>query len=164
MSIRFSRFATGMLVFAALVLTTGVSWAVFHQLPQSKDEWGLKYDVAVDDAGSDKVTVKFTLADEGRLKPIYSIEVIAFSRPDATGGRTYLAKERFEFKPNKDGVREGQVQIPKKLAEGAIIRFLTLTVEGRRQTAGAAYHDIQLKKYLNGAPTVATPPAKNVTK
>ena len=88
MKLRFSHVATGILAVAAIVLMADRSWAIRHQLGPSKDEWGLKYDVAVTDAGDDKVTVVFTLADEGRLKPIYSVELTAFSKQtDSQGGR-----------------------------------------------------------------------------
>ena len=50
MSIRLSRLATAMLVVAAIVLMSGRSWAVYDVLGPSKDEWGLKYDVQVNDA------------------------------------------------------------------------------------------------------------------
>jgi hypothetical protein len=178
MSIPFPRLATAMLVFAAIVLMTGRSWAVFYGLGPSKDDWGLKYDVTVNDAGSDTLTIVFTLADEGRLKPIYSIDLVAFSKPDRFGGRTYDIKERIELKTTKDGRRAGQVQIRKQFADGAMIRILTLVVDGQRQTAGAAYYDIPLKKFLNktpaaaspvaeslaAPPSVAVPPAKKITK
>jgi hypothetical protein len=152
MNIRISRLATGMLVVAAVVLTAGPSWAVYHQLDPSKDEWGLKYDVELNPADKDRVNVVFTLADEGRLKPLYSITVVAFSPPDSQGGRSYDVKAPIELKKTNDGKRAGQVQIPKKFADRAMIRILTLTVNGQRQTAGAAYYDIPLKKFLNKAP------------
>ena len=50
----------------------------------------------------------------------------------------------------------GQVQIPKTHANIAKFRILTLTVDGRRQTLGAAYYDIPLKKFLNKAPMAAS--------
>jgi hypothetical protein len=96
MSIRLSRVATGVLVLAAMALLPGLCWAVYYQLGPSKDEWGLKYDAAVSDADGDNATVVFTLADEGRLKPFYSIEVVAFSKPDSQGGRTYDVKAPIE--------------------------------------------------------------------
>lgn len=157
MNIRLSRLATGMLVFAAVVLTAGRSWAVYHQLDPSKDEWGLKYDVELNAADRDTLNVVFALADEGRLKPIYSITVVAFSQPDSQGGRSYDVKAPIELKATKDGKRAGQVQIPKKFVDRTMIRILTLTVEGRRQTAGAAYYDIPLKKFLNKAPAAGSP-------
>ncbi|MCE9548320.1 MAG: hypothetical protein K8T25_22835 [Planctomycetia bacterium] len=159
MNIRLSRWATGVLVVAVVVLMAGRGWAVYYQLDPSKDEWGLKYDVQLSPAESDTMNVVFTLASEGRLKPIYSITVVAFSKPDSDGGRSYDVKAPIELKTTKDGKRVGQVQIPKKFANGAMIRILTLTVNGQRQTAGAAYYDIPLKKYLNNAPVAGSPPA-----
>src|SRR4051812_20386102 len=90
MGIRLSRLATGLLVVAAVALVPDLSWAVYHQLGPSKDEWGLKYDVELTAADGDTLNVVFTLADEGRLKPVYSITVIAFSKQtDSQGGRSY---------------------------------------------------------------------------
>jgi hypothetical protein len=161
MSIRFSHLAAGLLAVAAMVQISGQCWAVFHALAPSKDEWGLKYSVAVSDAGGDKLNVKFTLADEGRLKPFHSINLVAFSKQtDSQGGRSYDAKVPVELKTTEDGKRVGQVQIDKNLADRAMFRILTLSVNGKRQTAGAAYYDIPLKKVLNktpASPEVASP-------
>jgi hypothetical protein len=173
MSIRLSRVTTAILVVAAMVLMSGRCWAIYYGLGPSKDEWGLKYDVAVQDADGDKLTVEFTLADEGRLKPIYSASVVALSNPNRDGGQTHLVNARIDLKSTKDGRRAGQVQIRKELVGRAQIRILTLMVDGKRQTAGAAYYDIPLKKFLNKAavaaspqapPSIASPPASKVTK
>jgi hypothetical protein len=157
MSIRLSRLTMGVLVVAAVVLISSRCWAVYYPLGPSKDEWGLKYDVEVSASDGDKLNVLFTLADEGRLKPIYSATVVAFSKPDSDGGRTYDVKAPIELKSTKDGKRAGQVQIRKEFVDRAMIRILTLTVDGRPQTAGAAYYDIPLKKFLNKAPVAASP-------
>lgn len=168
MSIRFSRLATGLLVVAAMVLMSERSWAIYYRLGPSKDEWGLKYDVAVQDADSDEVTVVFTLADEGRLKPIYSIELVAFSKQtDSQGGRSYDVKEPIELKPTEDGRRAGQVQIRKEFLDRAKIRILTQMVDGKRQPSGGSYVDIPLSKFLKKAPAaapLASPPATKITK
>ncbi|HEY5312527.1 MAG TPA: hypothetical protein VIK18_08400 [Pirellulales bacterium] len=174
MSIRLSRLATGLLVVAVVVLMSGRSWAVYDELARSKDEWKLKYDVQVNAADGDTLTVVFTLADEGRLKPIYSIQVVAFSQQtDSLGGRSYDIKAPIQLKPTSDGKRAGQVQIRKAFADRAMIRILTQTVDGRRQLSGAAYYDIPLKKFLNHGPaaasrrkprSIAAPPASRVVK
>ena len=156
MDTRFSPLAVGALVVATVLLVPCHSWAVFHALGPSRDEWGLKYDVEVHAASGDDLNVTFTLSDAGRLEPIYSITVVAFSRPHADGGRSYLVKTRLDLKTTKDGQRVGQVQIPKAHANIAQFRILTLTVDGRRQTAGAAYYDIPLKKFLNKSPAAAS--------
>ena len=159
MSNRLSRLATGILVIAAMVLMSGRSWAIYYGLPPSKDEWKLKYDVAVHDADGDKVTVVFTLADEGRLKPLYSIDLVVFSKQtDNQGGRSYDVKAPIELKTTEDGQRVGQVQIRKEFVDRAKIRLITLTVDGQRQRSGGAFYDIPISKYLNKA-AAADPPA-----
>jgi hypothetical protein len=163
MNIRLSRLATSMLVVAAIVLMSDRSWAIYYGLGPSKDEWKLKYDVAVHEADRGKVTVVFTLADEGRLKPIYSIDLVVFSKQtDSQGGRSYDVKAPIELKPTEDGKRVGQVQIPKEFADRAKIRIITHMVDGKRQPSGGAYYDIPIAKYLTkdpaaGSPAVASP-------
>lgn len=173
MSSRSSRMATGVMVAAAVVLMCGRAWAVYFALGPSKDEWGLKYQVEVKTADGDKLNVHFTLADEGRLKPIYSASVVAFSNPRSDGGRTYLVNAPIELTSTNDSKPSGQVQIRKEFADRAMIRILTLTFDGRQQTAGARYYDIPLKKFLNKAPaaaspkatpSIASPPTSKVTK
>lgn len=158
MSLRSGRLA-GVLAAAVVVLVTGRCWAVFYPLGPSKDEWGLKYDVEVTAAARDKLNVQFTLADEGRLKPIYSATVVAFSNPRSDGGRTYLVKSPIELKLTRDGKLTGITQISKEFADRATIRILTVVFDGQRQTAGARYYDIPLKKFLNPAPVAASPQA-----
>lgn len=152
MSLRLSRRATGLLVIAAALLITGRCLAVYVPLGPSPDDWGLKYDVQVTAAG-DKMNVQFTLTDEGRLKPIFTTTLVAFS-VNNDGSRTYLAQTPLEMKPTKDGKLTGRVQVSKELIERAQIRILTLTVDGKRQTGGAASYYIPLKRFL-----VKTPPA-----
>jgi hypothetical protein len=173
MSIRLSRLATGALVVAAIVLMSGLSWAMYNGLGPSKDEWKLKYNVEVNAADRDTLNVVFTLADEGRLKPIYSITLVAFSRQtDSQGGRSYDVKAPIELKATANGKRVGQVQIRKEFVNRAMIRILTQTVDGQQQQF-AAFYDIPLTKFLNRAPaaasrqaprSIAAPPGSKVTR
>lgn len=168
MNIRLTRLATGMLVLAAIALMSSRCWAIYYGLGASKDEWGLKYDVEVNDAGGGMLNVVFTLADEGRLKPFYSTELIAMSKQsDNQGRRSYDVKAPIEFKTTPEGKRAGVVQIRKELADGAQIRILTRMVDGQRQPSGGSYYDIPLKKFLEKgpegrSPSVASPPAPPV--
>lgn len=172
MNFRFSPWATGVLVVVAVVLMTSLGWAHFYELGPSKNEWGLKYDAEVT-ADGDKLNVSFTLADQGRLKPIYSVSVIAFSdlRPD--GGRTYLLNTTFDLKPTKDGKLTGQLQVDKKFLDRAMIRIMTQMFDGKFQAAGARYYQMPVKKFMNknpGAtppqapPSLASPPTSKVAK
>jgi hypothetical protein len=160
MSIRFSHVATGMLVVAVMALTSDRSWAIRYGLGPSKDDWKLKYDVAVHDADGDRLTVVFSLADEGRLKPIYSIDLVAFSKQtDNQGGRSYDVMVPIELKPTEDGKRVGEVQIRKEFLDRAKIRIITLTVDGKRQPSGGAFYDIPIAKYSSKSPAAAPPTA-----
>lgn len=157
MSIRRSRVVMGLFVVAAMAIMSSPCWAIYYGLGPSKDEWGLKYDVEVTDAGNNMLNVTFTLESEGRLKPFHSIELIAFSKQaDSQGRRAYDIKAPFQFTTTKDGKRTAQVQIRKDFANGAEIRILTRMVDGQRQPSGGSYYDIPLKKYLNKTPV--TPP------
>jgi hypothetical protein len=161
MSIRGSRLAMGALAVATVLLMSAHSFAVYYELGPSKNEWGLKYGVEVTEADGDKLNVVFTLADEGRLKPIYSVTAVAFSlETDSQGGRSYDVKSPFELKRTRDGRRVGQVQIRKEFADRAMIRILTLTFDGKPQTAGARYYDIPLKKFMDQG-AAATPQARS---
>jgi hypothetical protein len=159
MNFRSSRLATAAIVVAALVLMTAPCWAVFYALRPSKDDWGLKYDVQVSPAEGDKLKVEFTLIDDGRLKPVYSVTLIALSKQtDSQGGHSYDVKAPIELKPNASGGRSGQVQIGKQFADRALFRVLTLTIDGKpRPATGAAYYAIPLKKHLKPSATAVSP-------
>jgi hypothetical protein len=164
MNIRSIRLATILLAAAVTLLMSSRSWAVYNVLEPSKDEWGLKYDVQVSDAGRGTLTVVFTLADEGRLKPLSLIELIELSKEtDDQGGHTYEVKAPIVLKPTQDGRRAGQVEIRKEFADRAQIRFITDRVDGQPRSGWACY-EIPIKKFLNKATAVASPPASEVTK
>lgn len=168
MSIGLSGLARATLVVAVILLTSARSWAIYDVLGPSKDEWGLKYDVRVNDAGGETVTVVFTLADEGRLKPLTTIELYAFNpQTDEQGGHSYDVKETIELKLTKDGRRVGQVQMRKEFLDHAKIRILTKMVDGRQQRIGFADYEIPIRKFLNKPPassSIASPPPSKVSK
>ena len=113
-----------MLVVAAVVLIADRCLAIYHGLGPSKDEWGLKYDVAISDADGSNLTIVLTLADEGRLKPISRIELIALSKQaDSQGGRSYDVLVPLELKPTPDGRHAGRVQMRKEFIDRAEFRI-----------------------------------------
>ena len=110
-------------------------------------------------ANGDKLNVLFTLADQGRLKPIYSASVVVFSNPDSKGVRTCIVNVPIDLKPTKDGKLTGQLEIGKEFLGRAMIRIMTLTFDGKPQTAGARYYQMPVKKFLKKAPAAASSPA-----
>ena len=160
MSIRLSRLATAMLVVAVVLVMSGRSWAIYNLLGPSKDEWGIKYDVEINDAGGGKVNVVFMLADEGKLKPFELIELFAFNpQTDEQGGHSYDVRAPIELKTTKDGKRVGQVQMGKEFVNRAKIRILSHRVDGQPQQQGFACYEIPIKKFLNNKAQAAAPPS-----
>ncbi|REK10775.1 MAG: hypothetical protein DWQ37_15130 [Planctomycetota bacterium] len=150
----------GLLAIMALVLVAERAWAIYYSLGPSKDEWGLKYEVAVEDAGADMVTVKLTLLDEGRLKPIHSVSLSVLDKQNSTpNSQRYTVVGRLEFKTTADGTRVGEIRLRKDQVDLANLQVLTQRVDGKFQARGAAYYDIPLAKHLNesGSPAVASP-------
>jgi hypothetical protein len=103
MRFRFLPLATGVLAVIAVVLLTSRCWAHWYELGPTKDEWGLKYDGEVEAAKGDKLNVHFTITDQGRLKSVHSVFVMALSNPDRSGSRTYLLKTPMNMEQTADG-------------------------------------------------------------
>ena len=173
MGFRFPRLATAVLVLAAVVLMSGRSWAIYYELGPSKDEWGLKYEGQVTATNDGKLNVSFTLADQGRLKPIHSVHIFAMTNPNPDGSRTYLLKAGMPMKPTQDGKQTGQLQISRDVANFAVVRIFSYTVDGQPQKQGVRYYDIPLRKLVKKAPVgpapllrsfIASPPAAKATR
>ena len=108
MSIRFSRVATAVLSVATVLLVAQTSWAIRQGRTSNPADWNLDYDVQVEELDSDNLLVEFTVADEGRLKPFYSIDLVSFSKQtDNQGGRAYDMNEPIKLAPAADGKRVG---------------------------------------------------------
>src|SRR5262249_32032538 len=115
--------------------------------------------------GGNTLSVVFTVADEGRMKPFDLIELIAFNKEtDNQGGHSYDVKSPIVLKKTKDGRLVGQAEMPKQFLDRAQIRILTRTIDGKPQS-GLSYYKIPIKKLLKKTPAaVASPPASKVTK
>jgi hypothetical protein len=173
MGLRFSPRATGVLAVAMMALMSSHCWAVYYELGPSKDEWGLKYDGNVTVTNDGKLNVQFTLADQGRLKPIHSVHIFALTPPGRDGSRTYLLKAPMAMTPTADGKMSGELQIGGHLRDTAVVRIFSYTVDGQPQRLGVRYYDIPIKKFMKKAPVaaaprsqgpVALPPVSNVRK
>jgi hypothetical protein len=168
MSTRLLRLATATLVVAVTLLMSDRSIAIYYGLGASKDDWGMKYDVVVNEDDRDTVSVVFTVADEGRLKPFDLIELIAFNKEtDEQGGHSYDVKTPIVLKKTKDGRLVGQAEMPKQFLDRAQIRILTRTLDSKPQS-GLSYYEIRIKKPLNKTPATASsspsPSAPTATK
>jgi hypothetical protein len=161
MSNRRFGWVKGLLAVAMVALVAERALAVFYPLGPSEDEWGLKYNVEVEDAGGDMVTVKLTLLDEGRLKPVHSARLgVLIKERSNSQSKTYSIVGRLDLKPTADGKRVGTIKLRKDQVALGSLELITQHVDGRFQARGAATYDIPLAKHMNGtdSPAVASPP------
>lgn len=62
-------------IVAAIAIPASCALAIGFRLGQTKDDLGLEYDVSICDHDTGRVTVQFSLEDEGRLRPITTIDL-----------------------------------------------------------------------------------------
>jgi hypothetical protein len=166
------RCALVLLIVAVACGTAGRAWGIGFYLGETKEQLKLKYDVVVHDQGNERVSIEFTLADEGRLKPLDDVQFLVLAeKPDQGGG--YSADLLFSIHMHKGegDQRVGRVQLLKSLAERAEIVLNTHTLDGKLDGLTRLHHGIPVKKYLQDAaaapaakpappPAAAAPPAK----
>lgn len=144
------------IVAGAVIWTTGRAWGIGFYLSQTKEELKLKYDVAVHDYGNGRVSVEFTLEDEGRLKPLDEVQfLIPAKQPDAQGGYTADLLFSMNMVKGADGKRVGRVSILRDLAERAEITLNTHALDGKTDMMTRLHHAIPLAPYLKKLPPAA---------
>lgn len=132
------------IAFVALVLAAGLASAEGLGLGESKEELKLKYDVKFTEHGTGRITVVLTIADEGRLKPLSSVN-LGVSPTDGTNWVDLsVALERKEV----DGKQLVRVHMHKELAERAEISLRTSHLDGNQEPLTWYYHAIPLTKYM----------------
>lgn len=148
-----------LMVMAAVVLTGGAAWGMGFILGQTKEELKLKYDVAVQDHGTGRVTVVFTLSDEGRLKPLDEIQfVVPGQEKNKDGGRWMDLVVSLDMVKTDGGKRVGRVHIRKDLAERAEIWLNTHTMDGKMDPLTRLHHVIAVGRYMKNAPAAGAKP------
>jgi hypothetical protein len=134
--------------------TVDRAWGMGTYLRQTKDELKLKYDVAVEDHGTGRVTVVFTLADEGRLKPLEAVQLVVPAQEQNPDGSHWMDLVVSIDMSETDGdKRVGRIQLLKKLAERAEIQLNTHTMDGKLDRFTRLHHVIPIAKYLKAAAT-----------
>jgi hypothetical protein len=147
-------------VLLALVLMPIRARAAGFILGESKAELKLKYGVTVQDHGTGRVTVVFTLVDEGRLKPLDEVQfVIPGKEKNADGGRWMDLVVSIGMTDAGDGRRVGRVHLLKELAERAEIQLNTHTMDGKMDPLTRLHHVIPVAKHLKDAPAAGAKPA-----
>jgi len=133
-----------LLAAAALLLSAGTAWALGFHLAETKEQLKLDYQVAVADHGTGRVTVVFTLADEGRLKPLTGVHLVVPAN-DGSGHHDLSLAVAMQ---REGGKRVARVHLTRELAERAQIRLQTSTLDGKQQPLTWYYHPIPVRTYL----------------
>lgn len=136
------------LVLTATLLSASAAWALGFELSETKEQLGLKYDVAVTDHGTGRVTVTLTIADEGRLAPLSRGVNFVIPSKDGTG----YVDLAFNMERSKvEGKQVMSVHLQRELAERAKIQLQTDTLDGKPLALTWYYHAIPVKDYLKDA-------------
>ena len=150
---------TALLGVGVIAGIAGQAWGLDFGLGETKEELKLKYDIAVeehtfDGANTGRVTVVLTLADEGRLKPLDGVQLDILGQEKNKDGSNWMDLVLLiDMRKVDDGKRIGRVHIRKDLAERAVIRLNTRTLDGKTMNlTGGMYHVIPIAKYLKAAP------------
>ncbi len=132
-------------IVAAVAIPASCALALGFKLSESKDDLNLKYDVSVYDHDTGRVTIKFTLEGEGRLKPLSSIDLHIPSDGKHDGGG-FKSDLTISMAMRKDGTKQvGRIHIRKDWAQRAEIQLKTGHLEGKQEALTWYYHAIPLK-------------------
>ena len=135
------------------------AWGIGFYLRETKDELKLKYEVAVQDHKTGRVTVVFTLTDEGRLKPLDEVQLVIPAQEKNEDGSHWMdLVVSIDMAKSDGGKRIGRVHLLKELAERAAIELNTHTMDGNMDGLTRLHHGIKIADYLNNVPKVDMPP------
>ena len=139
-----------LVLFAAILLSANFAWALGQQLGETKEQLKLKYDVSVTDHGTGRVTVVLTIADQGRLKPLSSVDFVVLGKEykEGKGYSGYVDLSVALAIEEEAGKQVVRVHVLKELAERAQIQLKTSSLDGKKQPLTWYYYAIPIAKYL----------------
>ncbi|HYD02016.1 MAG TPA: hypothetical protein VEB22_12380 [Phycisphaerales bacterium] len=109
------------------------------ELKETKEELKLQYDVKVQDNGGGRMSVTFTLADEGRITPLTAVKVAVPSADKSGYFDVVLHLAPYE----KDGKKIYMLHLTRDLTERGELNLVTSTMDGKRMLDWG-YHRVPL--------------------
>ena len=145
------------LALLAVLLSTSIALGLGVEIGQSKDELGLKYELAATVHDSTRVTVQLTITDQGKLKPLDSVS-LDIPSSDKSG---YFDLAVAMATTNIDGNLVATAHLSRELADRAEIRLKTHSSPdgGPRSDRSWYYFSIPVKDAIRAAQ-----PAKNASR
>lgn len=139
---------TVVIAIGAVLIPANLALALGFQLGESKEQLKLKYDISVYDHDTGRVTITFSLEDDGRLAPISSIDLSIPSKERHTSGG-YKSDLTMSMATRKEGSkRVARIHIRKDWAERAQIRLKTVNLDGKQEPMTWYYHAITLGELI----------------
>ena len=135
------------LILFAVVLPASLAWAVGFQLGETREQLKLKYDVSVKDHGTGRVTVTLAIADQGRLKPLNSVNLVVPGKDRRKDGSGYVDLSVALATREEDGKQVARIHVLRELAERAEIHLRTSRLDGKQEALTWYYHVISIAKY-----------------
>jgi hypothetical protein len=137
-----------LLAVAALVLSANIAWGMGFELGETKEQLKLKYEVSAYDHGTGRVTVTLKIADEGRLKPLRSVD-LHFPSKDKHADGGYMSDLSLSLATQKeDGKLVARVHLKKEWAEMAEMQLKTSFLDGKQQALTWYYHRIPIAGHM----------------
>jgi hypothetical protein len=146
---------------AALLTATDQAGAIGFILGESKEKLKLDYDLTVTDHGTGRVTIVFTLADEGRLAPLDEVQLAVPAEEKNDDGSHWMdLVVSIDMVRTEGGRYVGRVHLRKEWAERAEIRLNTHTLDGKMDLETRLHYVIRVAEQINNARAdAAGPPA-----
>jgi hypothetical protein len=138
------RLCVSLFAFVAVGLVASLAWALGEKLGQSKDELKLTYDLEVHDHGTGRVTAVLKIADEGRLKPLDSVDLV-IPGSDKTG---YSDLSVSLATSKEDGKTVARAHLKKELAERAELQLKTHAMDGKSSPRTWYFYAISLAEHM----------------
>ncbi len=132
------------LAFAGVILTASVAHALGFRLAETKEQLKLDYQVEVTDHGTGRVTINVTIADEGRLKPLYAVDLVIPSKD----GTNFVDLSVSLATRVVDGKMFATAHLQKEWAERAEIQLNTSAIDGKTLGLTWYYYTIPVAPYL----------------
>lgn len=135
------------LALVALLLAAGIAWGLGSELGQSKEQLGLEYDLAVTDHHNGRVTLNLTIANQGKMAPLDTVQLTIPS--DELKGYYDLVISLATEK--QGGKLTARAHLSKALARRAVIRLTThSSPDGDKQRSGRewVYFNIPVRQYI----------------
>lgn len=136
-----------LLVLAAVIAGASLAHALGLGLGETKEQLGLKYDVTVSNHGTGRVTINLTIADEGRLKPLRSVDLVIPNKHKSG----FVDLSLSLAVKNADGKQTASAHLLKEWAERAEIHLNTASLDGKHEALTWYYHVIPVADYLKNS-------------